>query len=86
MITLDFAESTATPTTPALRPGIALVQLHDELWRVTRPDGEVLGYIEQFHELRGTRFRAKRLMVRQRRFVVVGEFWLINDALDCFAA
>ena len=79
MITLDFAG-----TTPTVRPGITLVQLHNELWRVTRTSGEVLGYIERFTEEQGERFRAKRLLVQQRRFVIVGEFWSINEAVDCF--
>ena len=80
MITLDFAG-----TTPTVRPGITLVQLHNELWRVTRSTGEVLGYIERFTEAQGERFRAKRMLVQQRRFVVTGEFWGIDEALDCFA-
>jgi hypothetical protein len=80
MITLDFVG-----TTPTVRPGITLVQLHNELWRVTRSTGEVLGYIERFSEAQGERYRAKRLLVRQRRFIVIGEFWAINDAIDCFA-
>jgi hypothetical protein len=80
VLTLDFAR-----TTPTARPGVALVQLHNELWRVTRPSGEVLGYIERFAEPEGTRYRAKRLLVQQRRFVIVGEFWGIDEALDCFS-
>jgi hypothetical protein len=80
MITLDFVG-----TTPTVRPGITLVQLHNELWRVTRSTGDVLGYIERFSEAEGERYRAKRLLVRQRRFIVIGEFWAINDAIDCFA-
>jgi hypothetical protein len=80
MITLDFVG-----TTPIVRPGITLVQLHNELWRVTRSTGEVLGYIERFSEAQGERYRAKRLLVHQRRFIVIGEFWAISDAIDCFA-
>jgi hypothetical protein len=75
---LDFAT-----TTSAVR-GLDAVQLHDALWRVTRPDGEVAGYIERFTESRGIRFRAKRMIVRQQRFVSVGEFWSMDDALQCF--
>ncbi|MET4781437.1 hypothetical protein [Glaciihabitans sp. UYNi722] len=66
------------------QPDLALVQLHDELWRVTRPDGDVLGYIEQFRVREGLRYRAKRLLVLQRRFIVMGEFWSIDDAIECF--
>ena len=79
MTTLDFVG-----TIPAIRPGIALIQLHDALWRITRPDGEVLGYIEQLEEPAGSRFRAKRMLQRQRRFLPIGDFWTIDDALDCF--
>lgn len=79
MITLDFAGSA-----PAVRPGITLIQLHNELWRVTRSTGEVLGYIERFSESRGERFRSKRMLVQQRRFIVTGEFWSINEAIDSF--
>jgi hypothetical protein len=78
MTILDFG------TTPAIRPGIAMIQLHDELWRVTRSNGEVLGYVERFPERGGWRYRAKRMLVSQRRFVAVGEFWTIAEAVDCF--
>ena len=66
------------------RPGLHLVQLHDELWRVTRPSGDVLGYVEQLRVRAGLRFRAKRFITRQRRFVEMGEFWSMDDAIDCF--
>ena len=81
MTTLAFAGEI-----PRIRPGIRMVQLHNELWRVTRPDGEVLGYVEQFAVRDGLRYRAKRLIARQRRFVVLGEFWSQNDAVECFLA
>lgn len=77
MTILDFA-----PTTTARR-GLSAVQLHDDLWRVTRASGEVVGYVERIDE--GARFRAKRMLVRQRRFVPVGEFWRFADALDVFS-
>jgi hypothetical protein len=68
------------------RLGIQLTQLHDQLWRVTRPDGDVLGYVEQFDVREGQRYRAKRLIARQRRFIVMGEFWSVDDAIECFRA
>lgn len=79
MTTLDFV-GTLTP----IRAGIATIQLHDDLWRVTRPDGEVLGYIERSASPAGHRFQAKRMLQRQRRFLPVGEFWSVDDALECF--
>jgi hypothetical protein len=85
---LDFATDTRAGTAPRPRPaaarGVTAMQLHDELWRVTRPDGEVAGYVERFTEPRGIRYRAKRLIVRQQRFISVGEFWSMDDALECF--
>ncbi|NEM91664.1 hypothetical protein G3T37_09870 [Galbitalea soli] len=66
------------------RYGITLVQLHDSLWRVTRPSGDVLGYIESFPERGETRFRAKRMFSSSRRSLPLGEFWSIDDAITCF--
>lgn len=93
MTILDFGSTTSSNSiareTAMLRPGIAMIQLHDELWRVTRTNGEVLGYVERFTTPSaggrgGTRYRAKRMLVSQRRFVAVGEFWTIREAIDCF--
>lgn len=79
MTILDFA-GTDTST----RAGVVTIQLHDDLWRVTRPQGEVLGYVERSSSPAGHRFVAKRLLQRQRRFLAVGEFWSLDDAMDCF--
>lgn len=79
MTILDFVG-----TTPAVRPGIAMIQLHDALWRVTRTSGEVLGYVESYAEADDIRFRAKRLLSGHQRSLPLGEFWSIDDAIDCF--
>lgn len=90
MTTLQFTTTTPTGSyaeSPAVlerRGGLTLVQLHDGLVRVTRPTGEVLGYVESFQHAQGERFRAKRYSPRQRRFVEIGEFWSRSDATDCF--
>jgi len=87
---LDFArpdirtatfDRAAAPKAPA---GVRLVELHDGLWRVTRNDGDVLGYVEQLAEAAGIRYRAKRMIASQQRFVSVGEFWSADDAVQCF--
>jgi hypothetical protein len=87
MTTFDFAGSTVLDRLPIgplpTRRGINLVQLHDELWRVTRADGEVLGYVESFLDPRGRRYRSKRLLALQKRFLPMGEFWSFDDAVDC---
>ena len=91
MTTFDFAgsslltvpgDSTRTPDT-RVRRGISLIQLHDDLWRVTRSDGDMLGYVEGFDDPRGRRFRSKRLIPLQKRFLTLGEFWSFDDAVDC---
>ena len=66
------------------RGGLRLVQVRDDLARVTRPGGEVLGYVERFADPQGEKYRAKRFIARQRRFVEIGEFWSRADATDCF--
>ena len=96
MTTLEFAttahDASRDTVAPRLHRGIVVVSLSespgstDALWRVTRADGDVVGYVERYAEARGTRFRAKRMIVRQQRFVSVGEFWSMDDALDCFRA
>jgi hypothetical protein len=78
MTVLDFAPTTRT------RDGAVTVQLHDDLWRVTRDDGEVLGYVDRTSTPAGDRYSARRMLTRQRRFIPVGEFWRFADAMDCF--
>lgn len=86
MTTLDFVGSSTSflPLSKVNRFGIVLVQLHDELWRVTRRSGEVLGYIESFAEGSDRRYRAKRMFSSRRPSMPLGEFWSIDDAIDCF--
>jgi hypothetical protein len=79
MTTLDF-----TDTVHSLRTGIVTVELNDDLWRITKPDGEVLGYVHRWYSASGVRFQAKRMLARQRRFLPLGDFWSIDDALDIF--
>ena len=81
---LDFTTASDLRLRSRGLPTIDVVQLHNELWRITRSTGEVLGYIERFVDRGEFRFRAKRMIVRQNRFVPIGEFWSMDDALDCF--
>ena len=83
MITSVVAGPTAIAPVAPGAAGIALIKLRGDLWRLTRPSGEVIGYVEQFPTPGGARFRAKRLLTRQGRFVVDGEFWSANDAIEC---
>jgi hypothetical protein len=86
MTTLDFVgTSSALVSVPSMtRFGIRLIQLHDELWRVTRRTGEVLGYIESYSDSGTRRYRAKRMFSSRRPSMPLGDFWSIDDAIDCF--
>lgn len=78
MTILDFAPSSG------IKGGVATIQLHDDLWRITRPDGEVLGYVERLMTSGGAKFHAKRMLPRQRRFLGIGDFWDFEAAMECF--
>jgi hypothetical protein len=88
MTTLAFIDTahshTRTDEYEITRLGLALVRVHDDLWRITRTDGDVLGYVERFEVRDGLRYRAKRYIARQSRFVSMGEFWGFDSAVDCF--
>jgi predicted methyltransferase len=68
---------------PRVSSAPTLVQLHNGLWRVLRSSGSVLGYIDRVPDERGERFRAKRLTADKRGFLPLGEFWRLQDAIDC---
>jgi hypothetical protein len=79
---MDLLErSIPLPTSRAHR-GLELVALHGGLTRVLRRDGGVIGYVEVLDDAAGTRYRAKRMRPRAAGFVIVGEFWSADEALD----
>lgn len=43
----------------------------------------MLGYVERMHDPQGERFRAKRLRRDAQGFVPLGDFWSLQDAVDC---
>jgi hypothetical protein len=74
----------------AAHRGITILALHGRLWRATRPDGTVLGYVEIIgptesegkSEGNGEKFRSKRLRARAQGYLVIGEFWNADEAID----
>ncbi len=70
-------------TNSRARTGLSLVRVTDDLWRATVADGRILGHIERRDDDNGTTFVAKRLAPAHARFHTLGEFWKIDDALDC---
>lgn len=79
---MDLLDRTAPLPTTRSHTGLRLVPLHGGLTRVLQRHGGVIGYVERAEEPAGTRFRAKRMRPRAAGFVVVGEFWTADEALD----
>jgi hypothetical protein len=63
--------------------GIELVGVHDGLWRVCRRDGRILGHIERVNTAAGDVYIAKRFHAVRASFLSLGQFWNIQDAVDC---
>ena len=71
-----------TPAFPATRPGVRAVPLPGAQWRVTRASGDVLGYIDELPESAGgRRFRSRRMIPRQARFVELGDYLAQRERL-----
>ncbi|GAB3616896.1 hypothetical protein GCM10027416_14530 [Okibacterium endophyticum] len=76
----------ATMTRTALplhRTRVELVGVNEFLWRVIAPDGRVIGHLERSNTAQGDVFIAKRFNTLSSRFVDLGRFWAIDDAVDC---
>jgi hypothetical protein len=78
-----FETSTRRPF-PDVVPGLQISPAAPGLWRVTRPQGAVLGHIEQQGFGDEVRFRAKRLVAGGIRSIELGEFWSSRAAAEVF--
>ncbi|WP_139416934.1 hypothetical protein [Agromyces laixinhei] len=65
-------------------PGLQISPAAPGLWRVTRPQGAVLGHIEQRGVGVESRFGARRLVAGGSRSIELGEFWSSRDAAEVF--
>jgi len=85
---MELLERGAPLPLGAAHPGITILALHGRLWRATRPDGAVLGYVEIIGPSEGEsegeseKFRSKRLRPRAQGYLVIGEFWNADEAID----
>jgi hypothetical protein len=75
--------ATATAVTSRHHSGIELVGVHDGLWRVRRRDGRILGHVERVNTAAGDLYVAKRFHAVRASFLSLGQFWNIDDAVDC---
>lgn len=66
-----YGTVTAKPVTPTL-------------WRVSARDEHVLGHVRLVDARNGQRFAATLILPGGIRTMFLGEFWSLEDALDCF--
>jgi hypothetical protein len=76
---LNFAGTRST-----VRRGLSFVAISPTLARITRVSGEVLGYVEVVGTGHDRAFSARRLISGGRGMLPLGEFWTMDDAVDCF--
>ncbi|MGA7149102.1 MAG: hypothetical protein WBX17_11515 [Microbacterium sp.] len=69
---------TPTPDRPVRLSGAA-----PSLWRVIDASGRVIGHVQALVQADGVRFRARRFRAATRAFMDLGEFWSVDDAVDC---
>lgn len=53
------------------------------LSRVLERDGSIAGHVERFQSGDGDRYRAKRFATARASFTTLGEFWSLDEALEC---
>lgn len=72
-------------TTPQPAPGIpvTLAAAAPALWRVVDRGGRVIGHLQALAVGSGVRYRARRFHAATRAFLELGEFWSLDDAIDC---
>jgi hypothetical protein len=71
--------------TPVVPPGapVRLAAAAPALWRVIDRSGRVIGHLQALAEGASVRYRARRFHAASRGFRELGEFWSIEDAIDC---
>jgi len=74
-----MARATGAPS----RREVGLTRVNDYLWRIAAPTGHILGHIERTATPQGDVFVAKRFSPSAARFVALGQFWNMDDAIDC---
>lgn len=77
---------TSLPEVPFATPRLSssrehLVRAADHLWRVQDRREHVLGHLRIVADPLGLRYRAERLNLATGAFLVVGEFWRVDDAV-----
>ena len=80
---MNIATHPQSAVRSSTRTGIELVVVHERLWRVLSRDGRILGHVERVNTASGDTFIAKRFSPVRATFLSLGQFWNIQDAIDC---
>lgn len=64
------------------RGALRVLDVRDDLSRVTRADGEIVGYVDRLQVAGGQAYRARRYVAAERRFVELPTVWSADDAVD----
>lgn len=72
---------TLGPRTTGAGSRIRFVAVTDDTCRVVDPGGRIVGHVQLRPVPGGTRVRAKRFNAAAGGFVLVGEFWSVDEAI-----
>ncbi|PZE25620.1 MULTISPECIES: hypothetical protein [unclassified Curtobacterium] len=65
------------------RGGLRVLDVREDLSRVTRANGEIVGYVDRVEVAGAPAYRARRYVPAERRFVALPTVWDPDDAVDC---
>ncbi|KQO62979.1 hypothetical protein [Curtobacterium sp. Leaf261] len=64
------------------RGSLHILDVRDDLSRISRANGEIVGYVDRIDVAGGPAFRARRFVPAERRFVALPSVWSADDAVD----
>lgn len=64
------------------RGTLQVLDVRDDLSRISRANGEIVGYIDRIDVAGGPAYRARRYVAAERRFVALPNVWNADDAVD----
>jgi len=68
---------------PTRASNVRLVAAGPLLWRIVDRGGRVIGHLQTVRDGSGIRYRARRFHAPSRGFHDLGEFWSVDDAVEC---
>lgn len=71
-----------TPSAARTHGGLRVLDVREDLSRITRANGEIVGYVDRVVLPGGPAYRARRYVAAERRFVELPAVWSADDAVD----